>query len=109
MWDDYEPVMRDVYCEWIWGPTRTGKSWLAISSMGVDPKSNLKEIFFKNSQNKWWDGYTGQKKVIIDELDKIKATHWMTFLKKWCDKLPCALEVKGGTVPALYTTLFITC
>jgi len=49
----------------------------------------------KNSQNKWWDGYTQKKKsgelmpVLIDELDKHSAKWCMTFLKKWADKVPC--------------------
>lgn len=107
--DTTVPKMRDVACTWIHGPTRVGKSWLAIQRLGLDPKGELRGIYFKSSMNKWWDGYKGEDAVLIDELP-YEANKWIvSFLKKWGDKLPCLLEYKGGTRYALFTKLVVTC
>lgn len=86
-----------------------GKSWSAIKDLGGDPEVDCSGIYFKASQNKWWDGYTGQDCVLIDELPTEAAKWCTTFLKKWADGLPCLLEVKGGTTYARYTRLIVTC
>lgn len=66
-------------------------------------------IYFKPSSNHWWDAYSNQDKVLIDELPK-EASKWiMNYLKKWADKLPLILEYKGGTTYARYTHLIVTC
>jgi hypothetical protein len=81
-----------------WGPTGTGKthrSWLEAGE----------EAYIKSSSNKWWDGYRGQTRVIIDEFDgQIGITH----LLRWMDKYPCSVEVKGGTLPLMATDFWIT-
>jgi hypothetical protein len=61
---NWVPKMRDVKAYWYYGPTRTGKSWKAIADMGYPISQeglqcDLTGIYFKNSQNKWWDGYQG--------------------------------------------------
>ncbi|KAF0989939.1 hypothetical protein HZS_4358 [Henneguya salminicola] len=54
---------------------------------------------------KWWDGYRGQKNVIIDDLhDHIPAT----YLKRWFDLYPSLFEVKGCTGPVEFTKIVIT-
>lgn len=66
-------------------------------------------IYFKNSQNKWFDGYANQTKILIDELPK-EASKWcMTYLKKWTDKLPCLVDVKGTTTYARWDHVIVTC
>lgn len=76
---------------WIYGPPGTGKSrlvWDYVADKGLT-------IYVKN-QNKWWDGYNGQKVVIIDDagenMQKLAA-----HLKNWGDRYPFTAEVKGGT------------
>lgn len=53
--------MRDVKCKWYWGPSRMGKSWKAIKDFGYEPSMDehcdVSGLYFKNSGNKWWDGY----------------------------------------------------
>lgn len=77
---------------WYYGPTGTGKTrramWEAEQEFG--PGS----VYVKNSPNKWFDGYDGQKVVIFDDL----RSSWFeySFLLKLLDRYGCQVEVKGG-------------
>jgi len=68
--DLYEPTMREIKGEWLYGAPRLGKSWLAMKKWGLDPKKDLKKVCIKFSNNKWWDTYNKHKYVLVDELDK---------------------------------------
>lgn len=81
---------------WIWGPPGSGKSY---SSRKFDPTAYLK------AQNKWWDGYSGQKTVILDDLDTNVLGH---LLKIWSDRYACTGETKGGTVNLRHTCFIVT-
>lgn len=54
----------------------------------------------------WWDGYTGESEVILDDLD----ASWFTwgFLLRLLDRYPMNVESKGGSVPFLAKTIVIT-
>ncbi|WAK78045.1 replication associated protein [Miresoil virus 169] len=81
---------------WLYGQPGVGKSHQA--------RSTYPNAFIK-SQSKWWDGYEGQKAVILDDLDSDCLGH---YLKIWADKWPCTGEIKGGTVPLLHNKLVVT-
>lgn len=49
----YVPEEREVVCEWLYGPTGTGKTHKAWN----DAKA-VGDVYWKNV-NKWWDGYNG--------------------------------------------------
>ena len=88
---------------WIWGPKNTGKSHYArsISQKEYDRPPYLKD------QNKWWDGYTDEPVVLLDDADKTMAEQGMThLLKLWTDRYGCDGEVKGSHIP-LHHRLFI--
>lgn len=53
---------------------------------------------FSKPLNKWWDGYTCQKSVIIEEISPEQSTWIGTFLKIWVDFDPFLAETKGGTI-----------
>lgn len=82
---------------WIYGPPGTGKSHEARTQYG--------DKLFIKSQNKWWDGYQGEKVVVLDDLDSNVLGH---YLKIWADKWSCTGEVKGGTVPLQHERIIVT-
>lgn len=69
------------------GPTGTGKSKWALE--------NYPNAYWKQRSN-WWDGYKGEKDVIIDEF-----YGWLPFdlCLRICDRYPLLVETKGGNVP----------
>ncbi|AKO71486.1 replication associated protein [Chimpanzee faeces associated circular DNA virus 1] len=74
---------------WVSGRPGTGKSTWAQKfgkSLGG---------FYEKAQNKWWDGYDGEKVVVMDDVDTDALIHYM---KIWADKFPCKGEIKGCTV-----------
>lgn len=82
---------------WISGRPGTGKStWAHKFGEAVGG-------YYEKAQNKWWDGYTGEKVVIMDDVDNDALLHYM---KIWADTFPCKGEVKGSTV-WLYHDWFI--
>lgn len=84
--------MRNVSAKWYYGASRLGKSWKAIINENIDPLKNMKAIYFKNSQNKWFDGYNGEDIVFIDELPIEQAKWNLNYMKQWTDKLPLLPE-----------------
>lgn len=81
------------------GPPGTGKTRLCQSLAGEG-------AYWKTSSNKWWDGYQGQKEVIIDDFDGKSISY--SHLKRWWDRYPCQVETKGGAVPLQAETFFVT-
>lgn len=73
---------------WLWGPAGSGKSARAFTE---NPGAYLKGV------NKWWDGYTGQESVIVDDMDPFHKVLALEF-KMWGQHQPFAAEVKGGSI-----------
>lgn len=80
----------------IWGPTGTGKSRYCID--------NFPNAYWKQRSN-WWDGYSGQKTIILDEF-----YGWIPYdlLLRLCDRYPLLVETKGGQLHCLANTIIIT-
>lgn len=96
---DYEvaPFRPNIKVKVFCGPTGTGKSHRAFEEAS--------DAYIKGSTTKWWDGYAGQKRVIIDEFrGQIAIEH----ILKWFDKYPCFVEEKGGQL-ALRAEEFWVC
>lgn len=51
--------------------------------------------------NKWWDGYTGQTEIILEDIDK---THQCLahHIKLWTDHYSFVGETKGGAISPDY-------
>ena len=81
---------------WIYGPPGTGKSHAARIH---DPD------LFDKDQNKWFDGYDGEKTILLDDMD---TSHLAHHLKRWTDRYACKGETKGGTVHLRHTLFIVT-
>lgn len=77
---------------YIWGRSRTGKSRLARQLVA---EHGLKDdVYCKNDNTKWWDGYDGQEAIIIDDF---RDTWWApTEFLRIFDAYECRVEYKGG-------------
>lgn len=81
---------------WIYGPPGTGKSTAV--------RAEFPSLFLKQ-QNKWFDGYAGEKAILIDDLDTNVLGH---YLKIWSDKFACTGEIKGGMCQLQHETFIVT-
>jgi len=95
----YRQWKTEVY--WYWGPTGTGKSREAFAK-AMDAES----FYVKDPSNKWWDGYNGQKVVVIDDFRRDFCT--FSFLLRLFDEYPMSVEVKGATVNFLAEKIYLT-
>lgn len=83
---------------WIYGIPGVGKSYCVRMAF---------PIFYSKPCNKWWDGYSGEEKVLIDDFDKnhqVLGHH----LKIWGDNYSFTAEIKGGQIYPTYDQLVIT-
>lgn len=99
--DNMQPPERpDITVHVYWGKSGVGKTRRAWHEAG-EPS----DVYIKNPNTKWWDGYRGQKKVIIDEFTG--RIDW-SYLAVWFDRYPCNVEVKGFSVPLQATEFWVT-
>lgn len=83
-----EQLTGELVNVWYWGEPGSGKSSKAFTE---NPGAYIK------GANKWWDGYTGQDAVIVDDMDIYLKSLAREF-KMWGQHQPFAAEIKGGSV-----------
>lgn len=96
--DFAEPLGMVRSCKIFWGATGTGKSRDAWAQAGHS-------AYPKDPRTKWWDGYRGQKSVVIDEYRGIID---IANLLRWLDRYPVLVEIKGGAIPLVVEDFWIT-
>lgn len=90
-------TQREVTTHVLWGDTGSGKTRAVFE---VDP-----DVFVVHADGKWWDGYHGQKTILFDDFyGEIRYSTMLRLL----DRYPMRLQVKGGTVNARWTDVWIT-
>ncbi|QDJ95235.1 replication-associated protein [Capybara virus 14_cap1_266] len=82
---------------YIYGPTGTGKSRCAFERW---PDAYIKE------KGKWWDGYTGEETIILDDFDGSWFTASET--KRILDRYGYRGEIKGSHIQLVPKTICIT-
>lgn len=82
---------------WICGPPRIGKSYWAHN--GWD------HPFYLKNQNKWWDGYSGEETIVIDDF---RTPLLAAKLINWAGEYKQFGETKGGHVPLQHKRVIIT-
>lgn len=80
----------------LYGKTGTGKSRWAMD--------NLEDIYWK-PRGEWWDGYSGQRSVVIDDF-----YGWIKYdeLLRLGDRYPLLVPIKCGYANFVSTTIAIT-
>ena len=90
----------EMICEWIYGETGSGKSRYAME--GFDPDTHYKYPY----DGDWWDGYTGQETVIIDEF---RGQIPFSLLLQLMDRYPMSVRQRGKEpFPFLAKKIIIT-
>jgi len=97
LYDPVRAVPTQVF--WYYGPTGCGKSRAALEEGGAD-------AYWKNPTDYWWDGYSDQRCVIIDDYRKDFCK--FSDLLRLFDRYPLRLNVKGSTVSFTAAVIIVT-
>lgn len=85
-------------CIWRFGKTGTNKTRKPYDT-------HIGNVYVKDG-TKWWDGYTQQEAIIVDDFDgKWDFRNFLRFL----DRYPYSGEYKGGSVKINSDYVYITC
>lgn len=98
----YEPprdpgVPKDIVV--LWGPSGSGKTRKAFEMAGVNP------YVWDPGMGSWFDGYCGQKSVIMDEF---RGQLPLGSLLRLFDRYPMRVQVKGGSVQFVADLIIVT-
>lgn len=95
--EEYE---RKVY--WFYGPTGAGKTRVAYE----EARKIEKEPWMSHDSLKWFDGYSSQKAVIIDDFRTNMIS--FNFLLRILDRYPVRVPIKGSYTPWEAEYIWIT-
>lgn len=96
--DHMAPVAIERTIVVYWGTTGVGKSRLAWEQAGL-------QAYPKDPRSKFWDGYSNQPNVVIDEFrGGIDISH----ILRWFDRYPVIVEVKGSSTVLSANKIWIT-
>ena len=91
---------------WLYGPTAVGKSHDAFTNFGKFPEFRPDMMYRFPDDNGWWDGYTGEDIVIINDY---RGSLTYSFLLNLVDKWPMSVRRRcREPVPFLAKHVIIT-
>lgn len=93
------PKYRHVDVIWIYGPSGCGKTRMAMEMTDEN-------VWISTNGLKWFDGYRGQKHVIIDDIRN--TTCEFNILLRYLDRYRARVEVKGSSVPWVPNLIILT-
>ena len=85
---------------WLVGTPGAGKSHYAREKM-----IQTYGTYYNKLQNRWFNGYTGQDAILLDDMDCAKLGH---MIKIWTDKYACTGESKHSYVALQHKEFVIT-
>lgn len=91
-----DAVEKEVFV--YWGATGAGKSRKAWDEATF-------AAFPKDPNTKFWDGYSGQENVVIDEF---RGTISISHMLRWLDRYPVIVEIKGSSCVFKAKKIWIT-
>ena len=92
------PIPPRSHCRFVFlhGAPGTGKTSLALDFAKHVAQGDGLAHYLK-PHSKWWDGYRGQKVVIMDEAEPRCWKDLESLVKVWGDRYPFIAEVKGSS------------
>lgn len=84
---------------WFYGPTGVGKSRRVFDLVGTS-------AYYKMPSSKWWDGYSSQSDVVIDDYRRDMCT--FSELLRLFDRYPHRIEAKGCSMEFNSRRIFVT-
>jgi hypothetical protein len=96
--------LRKVEVIWLWGPPGTGKTRTAWEY--CKRLNEFEDPWMSSRSLKWWDGYEGQREIIIDDFRADFCTYHE--LLRILDIYPFRVEVKGGSRLLMAELIIIT-
>jgi len=86
---------------WVHGPTGTGKSRWVMQNV------DRSDLFVKDGNSKWFDGYASQRNVLFDDFRPSKELPF-SLLLRLLDRFPVTVEGKGCSMNFSPERIFIT-
>lgn len=101
-----KPKYRDweMNVEYHYGDTGTGKSKYAFT--GFNPETHYVLRKSNGENTVWWDGYTGQETIIID--DFTPKSYRLSYMLNMLDRYAMTIDTKGGSTQLLAKRIIIT-
>ncbi len=83
-----------------YGRTGTGKTYNVFSK--------YPDVYRKAPDTVWFDGYDGQRVLLLDDFVGAASKMSLSYLLQLLDRYPIDVQIKGAYTPLLATTIYIT-
>lgn len=98
-------------CVYAFGEPGSGKSTLIHKMAKEEAKATNEQIYYMGSSFPWFDGYTGEKIVVIDDIrdrDFKGQPVSLNFMTKMIDRFANKVQIKGGSTNLLAHSFYLS-